>query len=79
MHQSFGGVGRNIADCLSRLGSNPLFVSVLGDDVHASVFISTNKHMVVGRIISLNFGEFSFSLILMFNIQYLANILKRMI
>ncbi|GFN86597.1 pseudouridine-5'-phosphate glycosidase [Plakobranchus ocellatus] len=28
--QSMGGVGRNLADCLSRLGCNPVFVSAVG-------------------------------------------------
>ncbi len=31
--QQFGGVGRNIAEGLFRLGANPLFVSVRGDDL----------------------------------------------
>lgn len=34
MSQSFGGVGRNLADCLSRLGSNPVFVSAVGKDTN---------------------------------------------
>ena len=29
---SFGGVGRNIAECMSRLGSPPLFLSAIGKD-----------------------------------------------
>ncbi|XP_072256317.1 uncharacterized protein [Pyxicephalus adspersus] len=38
VHQSFGGVGRNLADCLSRLGVRPLFISALGqDDLSRSV------------------------------------------
>ena len=47
IYQSFGGVGRNIADCMSRLGNAPLFVSALGDDVHASALISNCSHMVL--------------------------------
>ncbi|XP_069619371.1 uncharacterized protein [Ranitomeya imitator] len=39
VHQSFGGVGRNLADCLSRLGVRPLFISAVGqDDLSDSVF-----------------------------------------
>lgn len=30
---SFGGVARNIAECMARLGAHPLFVSVRGNDV----------------------------------------------
>ncbi|XP_076437784.1 LOW QUALITY PROTEIN: uncharacterized protein LOC143276974 [Babylonia areolata] len=45
VYQSFGGVARNVADCLSRLGYPPLFVSAVGDDVHASGFLSHCSHM----------------------------------
>ncbi|XP_072001353.1 uncharacterized protein [Engystomops pustulosus] len=39
VHQSFGGVGRNLADCMSRLGVGPLFISAVGqDDLSDSVF-----------------------------------------
>ncbi|KAM4037915.1 uncharacterized protein ACNLHF_016339 isoform 1-T5 [Anomaloglossus baeobatrachus] len=39
VHQSFGGVGRNLADCMSRLGIRPLFISAVGqDDLSDSVF-----------------------------------------
>jgi sugar/nucleoside kinase (ribokinase family) len=30
---SFGGVARNVAECMTRLGAQPQFVSVRGDDV----------------------------------------------
>ncbi|KAK5867129.1 hypothetical protein PBY51_011647 [Eleginops maclovinus] len=39
---SFGGVGRNIADSLSRLGRSPLFISATGADSH--------KHNGVARL-----------------------------
>ncbi|XP_015750700.1 PREDICTED: pseudouridine kinase-like, partial [Acropora digitifera] len=29
---SFGGVGRNLAECLARLGLKPIFVSAVGTD-----------------------------------------------
>lgn len=47
VHQSFGGVGRNLADCLARLGNNPLFISVVSDDSHAEAFFSQCNHMVM--------------------------------
>ncbi|XP_029992046.1 pseudouridine-metabolizing bifunctional protein C1861.05 isoform X2 [Sphaeramia orbicularis] len=43
--QSFGGVGRNIADCLSRLGHKPLFISAVGTDSHSDAVINYCKHM----------------------------------
>ncbi|XP_063303670.1 uncharacterized protein LOC134602585 isoform X2 [Pelobates fuscus] len=45
VHQSFGGVGRNLADCLSRLGEKPLFISALGQDEHAESLIQYCGHM----------------------------------
>jgi pseudouridine-5'-phosphate glycosidase/pseudouridine kinase len=30
--QSYGGVGRNIAECLARLECSPHFISAVGDD-----------------------------------------------
>ncbi|KAG8438664.1 hypothetical protein GDO86_005016 [Hymenochirus boettgeri] len=45
VHQSFGGVGRNLADCLSRLGANPLFISAVGQDEHASSVMRYCSHM----------------------------------
>jgi len=32
IHRSDGGVGRNVAEVLGRLGSNPLFYTAIGDD-----------------------------------------------
>ncbi|XP_018540061.1 uncharacterized protein zgc:136858 isoform X2 [Lates calcarifer] len=43
--QSFGGVGRNIADCLSRLGHNPLFISATGADSHSDAVLNYCRHM----------------------------------
>ena len=40
--QSFGGVGRNLADCLSRLDLNPVFVSAVGRDTD----LNACSHMV---------------------------------
>jgi len=46
VRQSYGGVGRNIADCLSRLGLVPLFVSRVGHDVAGRAFLDQFRHMV---------------------------------
>ncbi|XP_071516798.1 uncharacterized protein [Panulirus ornatus] len=35
VRQSYGGVGRNMADALARLGCRPLLVSAVGRDAHA--------------------------------------------
>ncbi|XP_061679093.1 uncharacterized protein zgc:136858 [Syngnathoides biaculeatus] len=43
--QSYGGVGRNIADCLSRLGHQPMFISVTGADSHSDGVFNYCKHM----------------------------------
>ncbi|XP_026991445.2 pseudouridine-metabolizing bifunctional protein C1861.05 isoform X1 [Tachysurus fulvidraco] len=43
--QSFGGVGRNIADCLSRLGQKVLFISAVGADSHSDAVLNYCKHM----------------------------------
>ncbi|XP_039988917.1 pseudouridine-metabolizing bifunctional protein C1861.05 [Xiphias gladius] len=42
---SFGGVGRNIADSLSRLGHRPLFISATGADSHSDAVLNYCKHM----------------------------------
>ena len=46
VRQSYGGVGRNLADVLARLGCNPLFISAIGDDSHSKSFLQNNKHIV---------------------------------
>lgn len=46
MRHSFGGVGRNIADCLSRLGMDPLFISAVGNDWMGKHFRECFTHMV---------------------------------
>ncbi|XP_041109872.1 pseudouridine-metabolizing bifunctional protein C1861.05 [Polyodon spathula] len=43
--QSFGGVGRNLADCLTRLAVQPLFISALGVDVLSESVLSHCTHM----------------------------------
>uniref|UniRef100_A0A3Q3QNX8 Carbohydrate kinase PfkB domain-containing protein n=1 Tax=Monopterus albus TaxID=43700 RepID=A0A3Q3QNX8_MONAL len=51
--QSFGGVGRNIADCLSRLGHRPLFVSATGADSHSDAVLNYCKHMDTSSVARL--------------------------
>ncbi|KAI7811979.1 uncharacterized protein zgc:136858 [Triplophysa rosa] len=51
--QSFGGVGRNIADCLSRLGHKPLFISATGKDSHSEAVLNYCKHMDTSAIARL--------------------------
>uniref|UniRef100_A0A671VH74 Zgc:136858 n=1 Tax=Sparus aurata TaxID=8175 RepID=A0A671VH74_SPAAU len=43
--QSFGGVGRNIADSMSRLGQRPMFISATGADSHSDAVFNHCKHM----------------------------------
>lgn len=43
--QSFGGVGRNIADSLSRLGQKTLLISATGADSHSDAVFNYCKHM----------------------------------
>ena len=44
--QSFGGVGRNIADGLTRLGVDTLFISAIGNDSHRTSYEAHCSHMV---------------------------------
>ncbi|XP_074863343.1 uncharacterized protein LOC142019875 isoform X2 [Carettochelys insculpta] len=45
VRRSFGGVGRNLADCLSRLGKTPLFISATGKDEHSESISQYCRHM----------------------------------
>ncbi|KAL2093600.1 hypothetical protein ACEWY4_010912 [Coilia grayii] len=51
--QSFGGVGRNIADCLSRLGQECLFLSAVGADSHGDAVFNYCKHMNTSGVAKL--------------------------
>ncbi|XP_072041914.1 uncharacterized protein [Amphiura filiformis] len=51
---AYGGVGRNIADCLSRLGSRPLFISAVGNDEHAQALLTYCKNMDQSAISTLS-------------------------
>ncbi|XP_048463358.1 uncharacterized protein zgc:136858 isoform X1 [Rhincodon typus] len=50
VHQSIGGVGRNLADCLSRLGLNPLFISAIGKDANGEAVLRFCSHMDTGAV-----------------------------
>ena len=55
IRQSYGGVGRNLADGLTRLGGRPLFLTAVGDDRQADDLIRHNAHMVVTNPNDLKF------------------------
>ncbi|XP_071501415.1 uncharacterized protein [Diadema antillarum] len=42
---SYGGVGRNLADALTRLGANPAFLSAVGTDLAGEALRSNCSHM----------------------------------
>ncbi|XP_022103567.1 pseudouridine-metabolizing bifunctional protein C1861.05-like isoform X2 [Acanthaster planci] len=42
---SLGGVGRNVADCMTRLGASPLFLSAIGRDSQGDMLLSLSSHM----------------------------------
>ncbi|XP_027519220.1 uncharacterized protein LOC113956637 isoform X2 [Corapipo altera] len=46
VRRTFGGVGRNLADCLSRLGQTPLLLSAVGKDEHLQSVLHYCHHMV---------------------------------
>ncbi|XP_067124021.1 uncharacterized protein [Centruroides vittatus] len=50
IQSSAGGVGRNIADCLSRLGKDPLLISTIGDDRNGKTILNQNTNMDVQGI-----------------------------
>ncbi|KAI3371151.1 hypothetical protein L3Q82_023783 [Scortum barcoo] len=51
--QTFGGVGRNIADSLSRLDCRPLFISATGADSHSDAVLNYCKHMNTSGVAQL--------------------------
>lgn len=57
MSQSYGGVGRNLADCLSRLEYNPVFLSAVGNDSHSSAMSGYCGHMVRNMFFLLLFSS----------------------
>ncbi|XP_010220164.1 PREDICTED: pseudouridine-metabolizing bifunctional protein C1861.05-like [Tinamus guttatus] len=53
VRRSFGGVGRNLADCLSRLGLTPLFLSAVGKDEHSESVLHYCHHMDMRAVLQL--------------------------
>uniref|UniRef100_A0A0M3IGE7 PfkB domain-containing protein n=1 Tax=Ascaris lumbricoides TaxID=6252 RepID=A0A0M3IGE7_ASCLU len=53
MIQRCGGVGRNHADALTRLGIDVHLISVVGDDSHAEFVRSRCKHMDLTNVLSI--------------------------
>lgn len=49
VRMSFGGVGRNMAECLARLGMRPLFVSSIGSDPLGAMLL---KHCEEARMVT---------------------------
>lgn len=65
VRQSFGGVGRNLADCLSRLGDDPLFVSATGADTNRDALEAHCSHMDLSAVASLdNFNTATYCAVL---------------
>ncbi|XP_071278590.1 uncharacterized protein [Agelaius tricolor] len=56
VRQTFGGVGRNLADCLSRLGQAPLLLSAVGKDEHLESVLHYCHHMDMSGVLQLE-GE----------------------
>ncbi|NWT36091.1 YOW5 protein, partial [Chroicocephalus maculipennis] len=53
VRRTFGGVGRNLADCLSRLGQTPLFLSAVGKDEHSESILHYCHHMDMKAVLQL--------------------------
>ncbi|NXD42277.1 YOW5 protein, partial [Copsychus sechellarum] len=53
VRRTFGGVGRNLADCLSRLGQTPLLLSAVGKDEHLESVLHYCHHMDMSSILQL--------------------------
>jgi sugar/nucleoside kinase (ribokinase family) len=60
IEQNFGGVGRNIAECLGRLDVKPHFISVVGKDFSASNLVNHAKSIGIVR-----FFPFSISVLIL--------------
>ncbi|XP_070533331.1 uncharacterized protein [Ptychodera flava] len=45
LKQTYGGVARNLTDCLSRLGTLPIFISAVGEDSNAENLLNYCRHM----------------------------------
>ncbi|KAK3596357.1 hypothetical protein CHS0354_037075 [Potamilus streckersoni] len=54
VQQSFGGVGRNLADCLAKLGMDPLFLSAVGRDPHLEAYRTYCRHMDLSGVVQID-------------------------
>ncbi|KAK3854876.1 hypothetical protein Pcinc_038678 [Petrolisthes cinctipes] len=50
IRQSYGGVGRNLADALARLHCRPFLISALGNDSHARALTAHNPLLDQGGL-----------------------------
>ncbi|XP_029553049.1 uncharacterized protein LOC115152375 [Salmo trutta] len=50
---AFGGVGRNLADSLNRMGQRPLFISAIGTDSHSDAVLNYSQHMSTSDVARL--------------------------
>ncbi|XP_071407238.1 uncharacterized protein [Pithys albifrons albifrons] len=53
VRRTFGGVGRNLTDCLSRLGHTPLLLSAMGKDEHLESVLHYCHHMDMSAVLQL--------------------------
>ncbi|KFW80515.1 hypothetical protein N305_05624, partial [Manacus vitellinus] len=53
VRRTFGGVGRNLADYLSRLGQTPLLLSAVGKDEHLQSVLHYCHHMDMSAVLQL--------------------------
>ncbi|KAJ8020473.1 Pseudouridine-metabolizing bifunctional protein C1861.05 [Holothuria leucospilota] len=62
---NMGGVGRNLADFMSRLGEKPLFISPVGKDTHAERLRQhCGKHMSLDGFIELDQSTSTYCLVI---------------
>ncbi|XP_038052596.1 pseudouridine-metabolizing bifunctional protein C1861.05-like [Patiria miniata] len=54
IHVTLGGVGRNVADCMCRLGTSPLFLSAIGRDSQGDMLLNLSPHMDTSGISALD-------------------------
>lgn len=46
MHPTLGGVGRNVAEALDKLGQRGLLLTAVGDDFQGQLIANNTVHMV---------------------------------
>ncbi|XP_071855180.1 uncharacterized protein [Apostichopus japonicus] len=60
----FGGVGRNLSDCMSRIGQNSLFISAVGKDIHAQNLRHHCQHMNLEGLVDLDYSTATYCLVI---------------